>query len=143
MNAQPSFDIREALNSTRTEPVEMTPLLKGGSDRRFYRVFCGRGETFIFMHYDPARTENNYYAAIGGFLSDLGVGAPGILSCDPRRNYILMEDLGDRDLWSFRDEAPEKKMALYRRDFGILKLHGCDLGCLKRKKPVQARFDSD
>lgn len=136
--------IREALNSTRTEPVEMTPLLKGGSDRRFYRVFCGRGETFIFMHYDPARTENNYYAAIGGFLSDLGVGAPGILSCDPRRNYILMEDLGDRDLWSFRDEAPEKKMALYRASISeILKLHGCDLEVFKAKNiPVMPGFDS-
>lgn len=135
--------IREALDLPPTEPVETAPLLKGGSDRRFYRILCGQGKTYIFMHYDPARTENNYYAAIAGLLCEIGVRVPAILGCDPRRSFILMEDLGERDLWSFRDAAPEEKGALYRAAISeILKLHGLDLEVFEAKNvPVMPGFD--
>jgi hypothetical protein len=54
------------------------------------------------MHYDQSREENAYHAAIAGFLAGLGVRTPHILDHDPVKGMIVMEDMGDEDLWSFR-----------------------------------------
>ena len=60
------------------------------------------GSTAILVHYDPKRAENAYYADIAAFLAGIGIPVPRIVRHDPAACLILMEDLGDKDLWSFR-----------------------------------------
>ena len=51
------------LRLPENEPVRLSPVLKGGSDRTFYRFGAPSGESYIVMWYDPERTENNFYPA--------------------------------------------------------------------------------
>jgi aminoglycoside/choline kinase family phosphotransferase len=127
--------IRDALNLSVSTDMQLTPVLKGGSDRAFYRVQCGGGTYYIFMQYSPDRTENIYYAAIADYLCGIGVRAPRLFHHDPIKHYILMEDLGEEDLWSFRGAPWEKRRLLYKAALSeILKLHACDVNAFKRKR---------
>jgi aminoglycoside/choline kinase family phosphotransferase len=71
------------------------------------------------MCYDHVRKENTYYAAIADFLFIIHVPTPRILAHDHLRGFIIMEDLGDRDLWSYRDESQIKRIAYYRATLSI------------------------
>jgi aminoglycoside/choline kinase family phosphotransferase len=116
--------VREALGLPETADVRLTLVFQGGSDRVFYRVQAGGGASFVLMHYSPDRKENNYYAAIAGFLRDIGVAVPVIISRDPARHFILMEDLGEKDLWSLRNEPWDDRRAWYRETLVLIdRLH--------------------
>jgi len=76
------------------------PIKKGGSDRSFYRVRLPDGPTFIFMEYGTDVEENAYWAETNRFLTDLGIPVPVIIAFDYRQRYLLIEDLGDVDLYA-------------------------------------------
>jgi aminoglycoside/choline kinase family phosphotransferase len=110
------------------EAVRVTLLFRGGSDRTFYRVHVPGGKSYIFMHYSPGREENNYYVEIAVFLRDIGVRVPAIVGHDRARRFILMEDLGDADLFSFRQAPWSRREELYRKTLSlVLQLHSFPL----------------
>jgi aminoglycoside/choline kinase family phosphotransferase len=98
---------------TRVEPIE-----RGGSDRSFFRVqgpaSATRPGSIIVVRYGSERAENQHYVGIARFLADIGVRVPQIFFHDEEARLIGMEDLGERDLWSFRDEPWERLCALYQ-----------------------------
>jgi aminoglycoside/choline kinase family phosphotransferase len=93
---------RESLGLPASVSPELTPLAGRGSDRAFFRLKWDREGTAILVHYDPRRVENTYYAGIAEFLRKIEVPAPRVIRHDPAACLILMEDLGDTDLWSYR-----------------------------------------
>ena len=106
------------------EHIHVRPLEKGGSDRKFYRVAVSNHASLIVAKYGQQRDENRHYVAIARFLSALGVRVPTIYFHDEEEGLIWMEDLGDRDLWSFRDEPWEVRKPLYRETLDqIVALH--------------------
>jgi hypothetical protein len=112
--------MQELLQETRLrfpglsgQVLEMQPLEKGGSDRFFYRISCGDGHSMILAKYGSQREENRHYVDIAKFLARVGVRVPEIHLHDENAGLIWMEDLGDRDLWSYRNH-PERE-TLYRR----------------------------
>ena len=112
------------LNRPETAITEIAPKAKGGSDRTFRRICLGDAPSLIFMHYNPGREENRRYAEIAGFLRDLDLSVPKIFHHDPERCLLLMEDLGDADLWSFRQSAWNLRRDFYRKALGMIhKLH--------------------
>lgn len=111
--------VRETLGLPGTAEVRLTLIFQGGSDRVFYRVRTDGGTPAVLMHYSPERQENNFYAAIAVFLNGIGVTVPAIIRHDPGKQFILMEDLGGTDLWSFRNEPREKRRALYRETLAL------------------------
>jgi len=116
--------VHDVMNSERPSSLEMAPLAKGGSDRTFRRIHFGDGRSLIFMHYNPDREENRYYAAVAGFLRELGLTVPVIFHHDPAKCFVLMEDLGDADLWSFRQSPWEIRRVYYRKVLRMIhKLH--------------------
>ena len=126
--------IRGVLGMEQTASVRLTPVVKGGSDRAFYRVTCDAG-LFICMRYDPARIENNYYADIARFLHEIGLHVPNLIGYDPERYFILMEDLGEKDLWSFRDDPWPRRKVLYEAALAeILNLHSFNIDLFREKK---------
>lgn len=76
------------------------------------------------VHYDPKRIENTYYADIAVFLRGIDVPAPRLIRHDPARCLIVMEDLGETDLWSLRKAPWDIRRTLYQKTLSIIhKLH--------------------
>ena len=116
--------VRRALGLGESVPLQLLPLTARGSDRTFYRLLWDHTKSAIIVHYDPKRTENSYYADIALFLRHIQVPVPEIMGHDPADCLILMEDMGDQDLWSFRHAPWETRQAFYRKTLeAIHKLH--------------------
>jgi aminoglycoside/choline kinase family phosphotransferase len=104
--------------------VRITPIEKGGSDRKFYRVRCSPEQTIILVKYNLEREENRHYVEIAEFLATHKIRAPKIYFHDPAEGLIWIEDLGKTDLWSHREESWLVRRAFYESALGeIVKLH--------------------
>lgn len=124
--------------------VKIAQIEKGGSDRRFYRVTCSAGQTLILVKYNLEREENRHYVAIAEFLAEHRIRAPKIHYHDPDEGLIWLEDLGKRDLFSYRNESWLVRRAFYESALDeIVKLH-----CLPEEarstilKELPAPFDA-
>jgi len=104
--------------------IKIAPIEKGGSDRRFYRVSCAPEESLILVKYNLERAENRHYVRIAEFLTEHGIAAPKTYFHDPGEGLIWIEDLGENDLFSFREDTWLVRGALYRSALDeIAKLH--------------------
>lgn len=124
--------------------VRITPIEKGGSDRKFYRVRCSPEQTIILVKYNLEREENRHYVEIAEFLAAHKIRAPKIYFHDPAEGLIWIEDLGTADLWSHRHEGWMVRRAFYESTLAeIVKLH-----CLPEtareniQKNLPAEFDA-
>jgi aminoglycoside/choline kinase family phosphotransferase len=111
--------VRSTLGLAAGTPVETIPIGKGGSDRAYFRVAAAGRPPTVLMHYGRMYEENDGYAAVTGFLRGIGVSVPEIYGHDPEKRLIMMEDLGDTDLyalraaqWPIRRDLYEKTLAL-------------------------------
>ncbi len=104
--------------------VEITPIEKGGSDRRFYRIKSAAEQSLILVKYNLERDENRHYVQIAEFLAEHGIRAPRIYFHDAAEGLIWIEDLGETDLWSFREEDWLVRRELYQSALEeVAKLH--------------------
>jgi len=110
---------REALGLSKLVSIELSPLEGRGSDRVFFRLNWNRNNSAILIHYDPKRVENVYYADIASFLRGTDIPTPRMIRHDPDRYLIVMEDLGDTDLWSLRQAPWETRRALYQKTLTV------------------------
>ncbi len=110
---------REAVGVSASVSLRLSPLAGRGSDRTFFRLKWNRKDSAILVHYDPKRVENTYYADIAVFLREIDVPVPQLLGRDPVRCLIVMEDLGDASLWSFRKASWETRQTLYQKTLTI------------------------
>ncbi len=115
---------RKALGLLEPTPLKLYPLEGRGSDRTFFRVTWNRGNSAILIHYDPKRIENTYYADIAAFLHRIQVPVPRLIHHDSIASVIIIEDLGDEDLWSFDKTSWETRRILYQKTLAIIqRLH--------------------
>ena len=115
---------RESMGLPESSSFELTPLAVRGSDRTFFRLTWDNNGSAILIHYDPKRIENAYYADISIFLQRIDVTVPKLIRHDRGECLILMEDLGNTDLWSFRDAPWAVRSMLYQKTLVILhRLH--------------------
>jgi len=110
---------QEALGLSESVAVEFSPIEGRGSDRIFFRLRWNPNDSAILVQYDPKRVENAYYADIAAFLHEINVPVPRLIRHDPAGCLIIMEDLGDADLWSFRKTPWETRRGLYQRTLTI------------------------
>jgi N-acetylmuramate 1-kinase len=110
---------RESLAIPEPVPMDLSSLEGRGSDRAFFRIQWDRKDSAILVRYDPKRLENTYYAAIADFLRENGIPAPRLIRHDPSAGLILMEDLGNVDLWSLRKTPWENRRLLYQKTLAI------------------------
>lgn len=104
--------------------VEIKPIEKGGSDRRFYRVRSSPEHTLILVKYNLEREENRHYVQIADFLAVHGIRAPKVYFHDADEGLIWIEDLGETDLWSYRNDTWMVRRALYESALEeVAKLH--------------------
>ena len=106
------------------DEVNISPIEKGGSDRKFYRVRCSPDQSLILVKYNLEREENRHYVEIAHFLERNGIRAPKIYFHDTGEGLIWIEDLGERDLFSYRDESWLVRRAFYESALDeVAKLH--------------------
>ncbi len=121
--------------------VKISPIEKGGSDRRFYRVRSSPDQSLILVKYNTEREENRHYVEIAEFLDQNSVRVPKIYFHDPAEGLIWIEDMGERDLHSYSDESWMVRRALYESALDeILKLHrlGTDrIASIRPSLPVE------
>jgi aminoglycoside/choline kinase family phosphotransferase len=131
----PRFDVDE---------IEITPIEKGGSDRRFYRIHCSADQTLILVKYNLDREENRHYVEIAQFLEAHGIRAPRIYFHDAVEGLIWIEDLGERDLFSYRDESWLVRRAFYESALDeIAKLHHLpESVCVEMREHLPAEFNA-
>lgn len=104
-------------------PVALHPIEKGGSSRSFYRVSSPE-HSVILVRDLGEKEENRHYASLARFLSSHDVPVPHVLGHSEEEGLLWLEDLGENDLWSFRNESWEVRRALYESVLrGILLLH--------------------
>ncbi len=127
--------------------IRIEPLEKGGSDRKFYRMQMGAEASLILVKYGNQKDENRHYVAIARFLHEVGVRVPEIFFHDEAEGLIWMEDLGERDLWSYREEAWPVRRALYQSTLDQAlalhsRAHAAYATALNAPK-LQVEFDAD
>ncbi len=97
----------------KVDEVKITPIEKGGSDRKFYRVRCSSDQSLILVKYDLSRDENRHYVEIAQFLEAHEIRAPRIYYHDVTEGLIWLEDLGESDLFNYRTEPWLVRRAFY------------------------------
>lgn len=125
--------------------IAIEPLLKGGSDRCYYRMRMSDAHSMILVKYGDHVAENAHYVAIDRFLDGLGIRVPRIYYHDEKENLIWMEDLGAEDLWAHRNEVWETRRDLYCRTLDqALKLHSAtSLAALPMDLQLQGEFNAE
>ena len=124
--------------------VKIRPIEKGGSDRKFYRIHCSADQRLILVKYNLEREENRHYVQIAQFLDGHGIRVPKIYFHDPPEGLIWIEDLGERDLYSYRDESWLVRRAFYESALDqVVKLHGLpESVCVEMKEHLSAEFNA-
>ena len=126
------------------EQVEITPIEKGGSDRRFYRVRSAPEQTLILVKYNLEREENRFYVQVAEFLAAHGIRAPRVYFHDVQEGLIWIEDLGETDLCSYRGDDWVARRSLYGSALEqVAKLHSLpDAAADAIRKDFPPAFDA-
>ena len=104
-------------------------VIKGGSGRKFHRLRKPTGETAVLCVYDDSRPENALYGDIAGVLRDqIGAQVPQVLAADKDAGVLVLEDLGDTDIWSLAQgpEFPWAPFASALEQVAAIHRHGVD-----------------
>jgi aminoglycoside/choline kinase family phosphotransferase len=125
--------------------IRIRPIEKGGSDRKFYRIRCSPNQTLILVKYNLEREENQHYVQIAKFLDAHGIRVPKIYFHDATEGLIWIEDLGERDLFSYRTESWLVRRAFYESALDqIAALHGLpESACIEIKEDLPAEFNAE
>ena len=126
------------------DEIKISPIEKGGSDRKFYRVRCSSEQSLILVKYNLEREENRHYVEIAQFLETHGIHAPRIYYHDADEGLIWLEDLGERDLFGYRDEPWLVRRAFYQSALDeIRKLHQLpEEVCIEMHQHFPAEFNA-
>lgn len=112
--------VRAHLDLPPTHKVLMEPIVKGASGRTIIRIKPEDHGTFIGVHYTLERSDNANFLPVAQFLKSAGLNIPEVLYDNIRRHVALVEDLGDVDLHSLKDEPFEVREPYYRSVFAQL-----------------------
>ena len=126
------------------DEIEISPIEKGGSDRKFYRINCAADQALILVKYNLEREENRYYVQIAQFLDAHGIRVPKIYFHDPVEGLIWIEDLGECDLHSYQHESWLVRRAFYESALDeVIKLHNLPQSvCVEMREHLPAEFNA-
>lgn len=95
----------------------MEPITKGASGRTIIRLKPEGFPNYIGIHYTMDRKDNANYIPVSQFLTEAGFNIPEVIYDNPGRRVALVEDLGNKDLLSMKDESWEVREPIYRSAF--------------------------
>ena len=106
--------IRGHLELPPTHRVTLEPLKKGASGRTIVRLKPEGMKTFIGIHHTDEREDNENFLPVAQHLKKCGLRVPEVVFHNPIKNLVVVEDLGDSDLHSLRDQPFEERLPAYR-----------------------------
>jgi aminoglycoside/choline kinase family phosphotransferase len=109
--------IRQHLDLHPTHQVILEPITNGASGRTLARLKPKDHPTFIGLHYTDERTDNAFFLPISAFLRKVRLNVPIVLYDNPGKGLAIVEDLGDANLLSLKDEPWETREPYYRSVF--------------------------
>lgn len=117
---------REQFPELNGTPCEVEVILKGASDRHFYRLnWQGDRAPMILMVYTLARRDNPKFVPATYRLKKIGAHVPQVYAFDEQRLCVWLEDLGRIDLQSFNDQPWDRRLPLYQATLReAAKFHG-------------------
>src|SRR5215510_4270528 len=124
--------------------IKIAAIQKGGSDRKFYRIRCSAEQALILVKYNREREENRHYVTIATFLTEHRIRVPEIYFHDAAEGLIWLEDLGERDLFGYRDESWLVRRAFYESSLDeVRKLHALpESVCIEMHQHLPAEFNA-
>jgi N-acetylmuramate 1-kinase len=124
--------------------IGISRIEKGGSDRKFYRIRIAREQSIVLVKYSREQAENQRYVEIAEFLTAHKVRTPQIYFHDPAEGLIWIEDLGERDLWSYREESWDVRRPFYESALAeVAKLHRVPAAASEQiRHNLPAQFDA-
>jgi N-acetylmuramate 1-kinase len=119
--------------------MELLPILKGGSDRKYYRLRKrGRPVMMIVVRYTDARPDNASFFPATEILQAHGVCVPKVYVHDAERKIAWIEDLGALDLWAFQESPwPERKRLYEVTLTEVAKLHRLPIASIPPELSLQ------
>ncbi|HEY1051473.1 MAG TPA: phosphotransferase [Prosthecobacter sp.] len=105
---------------------EIETILKGASDRHFYRLkWQDKREPMILMVYTLARRDNPKFVPATRRLEKIGAHVPHVIAFDEQRLCVWLQDLGRVDLHSFDQQPWPARQPLYEATLReAAKIHG-------------------
>ena len=105
---------REQFPELSGAPCEVEVILKGASDRHFYRLNWQDGrESMVLMVYTLARRDNPKFVPATHRLEKIGAHVPHVMAFDEQRLCVWLQDLGRIDLHSFDQQPWAVRQPLY------------------------------
>lgn len=108
---------RQYLDVDPSVPITIVPITRGASDRTIARVKSPVHDDFIGIHWTEEREDNDQFVPVAQFLHKARLRVPEILHDRSRHRVALVQDLGDTDLLSLREEPFETREPYYRSAF--------------------------
>lgn len=105
---------RQFLDVDPTTPITMIPIKRGASGRTIARVKTPVHKDFIGIHWTDEREDNSQFVPIAEFLKKARFNVPEILFDRSQHNLAIVEDLGETDLLSLKDQPFKKRLPYYR-----------------------------
>ena len=105
---------RQFLGVDPTVSITLEPIKRGASGRTILRVKTKGQQPFIGIHWTDEREDNEQFIPVGHFLKKCRLRVPGILFESLKRHVVLVEDLGDVDLLSLKNQPFAERLPLYR-----------------------------
>lgn len=109
--------IRQHLDLHPTHQVILEPITNGASGRTLARLKPAGHPTFIGLYYTDERPDNAFFLPIAAFLKSARLNVPIVLYDNRGKGLAIVEDLGDKDLLSLKDETWETREPYYRSLF--------------------------
>ncbi len=122
------FFTHEQFPELKGTPCEVEVILKGASDRHFYRLNWQNGrQPMVLMVYTLARRDNPKFVPATRRLAKIGAHVPQVFAFDEQRLCVWLEDLGRVDLQSLNDKPWSLRFPLYEATLReAAKFHGVD-----------------
>ncbi len=105
---------RQFLAVDPTIPVTLEPIKRGASGRTIVRIKSPVHEPFIGVHWTDERADNKQFVPVALFLKKARLRVPEILHDNSKRRVALVEDLGNTDLHSLKDQPFAERLPFYR-----------------------------
>ena len=109
--------VRQFLGVDPTVRITLEPIKRGASGRTIVRVKTPGHEPFIGIHWNEEREDNSQFIPVANFLKQAKLRVPTILHDRARYRVALVEDLGNEDLLSLKDQPFAKRLPYYRSAF--------------------------
>lgn len=84
------------------DKLQVVPLPGDAGFRRYYR--CNTDPTLIAVDAPPSTENNARFVALADYLRRYGIHTPQVVAADIEQGFMLLEDLGDDQLFTLLDE---------------------------------------